>query len=337
MQTISRSLALALSLSTMLAAQTTRTVSYANDTLTFSGGNIVPLGSFPGNPSFEEGRWQQLIPATHLPKSQGVILGMSAVNQTYSGPITYTALTITLSMVPASTTSLSTTFAANLPTPIVVLNQSSYTVNWTAAQFTPISFTTPFAYDGQSALVIEIQKQAQTISSGIATHARDSNPGRSDLPPAVYAFGPVGSFAWNAATATTATQFLQCRLHWQRSPTMFLKGDRYTAGSGNVFAIGSSFDIAVDATVGSAYVTLLDGAFAPIYTIPGVIGFGVVSPTFLLPAGSVAGPGPGIQTIPIPANPFLVGATLKLQSVVFEVGLGGNLFFTNGCDLVIRP
>jgi hypothetical protein len=331
-----RSLAIALALSGAALAQTTRTVSYAQDTLTFSSGNIVPLGSFPGNPNFQEGRWQQLIPATHLPKSQGVFRSMQFINQTYSGPIVYTSLRFTLSMVPAATTSLSTTFASNLLTPVTVLNQTNFTVNWVAGQWTQIQFDTPFAYDGQSALVFEIQKDAQLIASGIATHARDGNPGRNDLPAAVYAFGMTGSGASNAATATTSTQLLQMRLDWQRSPTMFLKSDRLIGGSANVFAISGSFDIAVDASIGSAYVTLIDGAFVPAYTIPGVIGFGVVSPTVLLPVGSVVGPGPGIQTINIPLNPFLVGVTLKLQSVAFDVGLGSNLFFTNGTDLIIR-
>lgn len=331
-----RSLVIALALSSAAFAQTTRTVSYAQDTLTLSSGNIVPLGSFPGNPNFQEGRWQQLIPATHLPKSQGVFVGMQFINQTYSGPIVYTTLRFTLSMVPASTTSLSTTFATNLLTPVTVLNQTSFTVNWVAGQWTQILFDTPFAYDGQSALVFEIQKDAQLIASGIATHARDGNPGRNDLPPAIYAFGMTGSGASNAVSSTNSTQLLQMRLDWQRTPTMFLKSDRLPSGSTNVFALGGSFDIAVDASVGSAYVTLIDGAFSPAYTIPGVVGFGVVSPTLLLPVGTVVGPGPGVQTINIPLNPFLVGVTLKLQSVAFDVGLGGNLFFTNGADLFIR-
>ena len=52
-------------------------------------------------------------------------------------------------------------------------------------------FDTPFGYDGRSDLVIEIQKEVTSIASGIATMGRDGNPGRLDLPRAVYVFGPV--------------------------------------------------------------------------------------------------------------------------------------------------
>lgn len=327
-------LLLSLALTSAVCAQAVRVVSYPQDTLTFSSGNIVPLGSF-NNGNFEEGRWQQLIPRCFLPRTQGVIVSMSAICQTFTGAINYRSLRLTLSH--ANFTSLSPTFAANLTTPMLVYNQTNVNVNWVSRQWAEITFDTPFAYDGVSDLVIDIQKECTPIASGIATMATTGNPGRSDLPPTRYVFGPVGSGAANAATATNSTLVLQIRLGWQRTPTMYLNSNRLPSGtSQNVFGLGGTVDIAVDASPGSGYVTLLDVGFAASYSIPGVNGTGCVMPAALFPAGNVPAVGPGIQTLPIPLNPFLVGAQLALQTVVLDVGLGSALFFTNGTDFIIR-
>jgi len=325
---------LTLALTAALGAQTIRVVSYPQDTLTFSSGNIVPLGSFPGSGNFEEGRWQELIPNTHLPRTQGVITSISAICQTFTGPINYRSLKLTLSL--ANLTTLSSTFAANLATPVVVYNHANVNVNWVARQWVEITFDQPFAYDGRSDLVIEIQKECTPIASGIATMATTGNPGRTDLPRTQYTFGMVGSGAATAPTATASTLPLQVRLGWQRTPTMYLNSDRLGSGSQNVFAISGTVDSKVDATASSGYVSFMDAAFSPPFAIPPVNGTGVVMPVFLLPAGSVPAVGPGIQTIPIPNNAFLVGVHIAMQTVVLDVGLGSNLFFTNGTDFIIR-
>lgn len=317
-----------------LIAQTERRISYPQDTTKHSSGNIVPLGSFPGSGNFEEGRWQQIIPAALLPQTPGIIVGLSSICQTYTGALVYQSLRINLSHTTATT--LGSSFAANMPSPVNVFSHTSHTVNWTAAQWTQISFDVPFSYNGQDNLVIEIQKEAIPIAGGIATMATDGNPGRLDLPRSAYAFGTVGSGAANSTTVAFNSHPLQVRLHWMRTPTMFLKSDRLLSGSGNVFGLGGSIDIGVDASVGSPFVTMIAGAFVPPYSIPGTVGNAVVNPATFLPAGVVSGPTPEILTLNIPVNPFLIGVYLTLQSGVLDVGIGSNIYLTNGNDFFIR-
>lgn len=322
-------------LAATLSAQFDRRLAYPQDTLTHSTGQIVPLGSFPGNPNFEEGRWQQLIPSTHLPQTAGIIVGLSFICQTYTGPIVYQSLRFTLGHTNA--TSLGTSFAGNLPVPIAVYNKTNHSVPWTGAQWSRIDFDVPFSFNGQDSLVFEIQKEATPIASGIATMARDGNPARSDLPRAVYTFGGVGSGAANATNSTATTDPLQVRLHWARTPSMFLLSNRLPSGtSQNVFGLGGTIEIGVDATAGSPYVTILAAGFVPPYVIPGTVGNAIVMPALLLPSGSVVGPGPGIQVLPIPLNPFLIDVYLTMQSAVLDVGIGGSIYLTNGVDLFIR-
>ncbi|HEX5054854.1 MAG TPA: M14 family zinc carboxypeptidase [Planctomycetota bacterium] len=64
-------------------------------------------------------------------------------------------LRIRMAHVPAGYT-LSTTFAANLPSPVTVLNKWDYTWHVTADQWNEIGLTDPFAYNGTSDVVVEI-------------------------------------------------------------------------------------------------------------------------------------------------------------------------------------
>ena len=69
-----------------------------------------------------------IIPATHLPSTGGVLAGVSAINMSLNGPLTYASLAITAAHTNAKT--LSTTFAANLTNPVTCQNAKNLKVNY---------------------------------------------------------------------------------------------------------------------------------------------------------------------------------------------------------------
>src|SRR5437868_392913 len=101
-----------------LQAQTFNPLAYPQDTLTGSGGNLVPFGALSSG-SFVEGHTQLLFPADHLPSTGGALMGIAVNSQVFSGSVTYTSLNIDASL--ATVTSLSTTFANNVLAPQPVL------------------------------------------------------------------------------------------------------------------------------------------------------------------------------------------------------------------------
>jgi hypothetical protein len=313
-----------------IAAQ--RIVAFPQDLVRLGSGNIVPFGSFPTSGNFEEGRWQILIPNTHLPTAAGLITGMTAHSQTFNGALNYRTLRITMSITPF--TALTTTFATNMPAPQVVLNQTNYNVNWVTNAWTTIRFDTPFLHDGKNNVVLEIRKEATPIGSGIAT--MQTFAARADLPVQVYTFGPVNSGAANAATATNSTGAgLSMRLLTMRAPTIFLNSPQRSASPQNEFYLGGSLNLACDASPGSNYITWVGGAFGTRFSIPGVAGEGLVLPLIVLPARTVVAT-PDVVTFGIPNIPTLVGATLAWQGAVNDTGIPG-LFFTNGAYCIINP
>jgi hypothetical protein len=307
-------------------------VAYPQDTRTHSLGDVVPFGSDPSSAIFEEGRWQQFVPNTHLPTAPTMITGMAALCQGYTGPILYARLRITLSH--NTTGRVFTAFASNLVTPVVVLNRQSQPVSWQAGQWTTIPFDTPFFYDGQSDLVVDIQKEATPIAGGsIAQMAASSDPGRSDLFPVIYAFGPRGSGAFNASGANaTRARPLQIRLIVP-GPTLTLTSDRLSSGSRNVFALTGMLDVGVYAPLGSSFVAWVDTSFTGRFRIPGVTGEGVVAPAVVLPLRQVTNR-PTLWSLQIPRDASLVDVPLRWQAAV--VGAAGSLEFTNAADCIIR-
>ena len=176
-----------------------------------------------------------------------VLLGLAAIGQSSAGTNTtlnYASLRITIS--PTTAASLSPTFAANLPQPQTVLDVANLSVNWQAGAFTPITFVNSYTHDGQSALVIDIQKVVAPI--GDASCKTIQNSRRTDLPPMINAFGLAGSGAHAAAVATaTANSPISLELRWAGAagaftPTLKLKSDP-TAPFRAPFGIGRPVDV----------------------------------------------------------------------------------------------
>jgi hypothetical protein len=319
-------------------AQSDRPVAYPQDTVTYSTdgavmrGHPVPLGGFfLHGGTLLEGRWQQIVPREYLPATAGPIVALSAVcaDVGFGSPPAYRRLRITLSTTGA--TSLGTTFAANLPAPVAVLDRTDFAVGWTSQSWGRIEFAVPFPYDGRSSLVVEFRKEADRSSWG--SHAMPVNPDRADLPRAVGTSGAIGSGAADAPVAAWTSAPLQLRLHAGAGATLTLRSDRLPAGSRHVFALGGTFDRAVHAAAASLHVALIDTAFRAPYTVPGVLGQGLVQGRFQLPARTVPPAGSDTQTFAIPAAAHLVGARLAFQALVLPPG--GVPQFSNGADLIV--
>jgi hypothetical protein len=318
-------------------AQSDRPLAYPQDTVTYSTdgavmrGTPVPLGGFilHGGTSLEA-RWQQLIPREYLPAVAGPIVALSTVcaDIGLTGAPAYRRLRITLSA--TSATSLSASFAANLPAPTVVLDQSNAAVAWRTQEWGRVEFAVPFPYDGRSSLVVEFRKEATASSWG--SHAMPVNPDRADLPRAVGAWGAIGSGAADAPLAAGVSAPLQLRLHAATDASLTLRSDRRPAGARRVFTLGGSFDLEVHAPAASLQLTSIDTAFAS-YSVPGVRGTGLVRPRFHLPARVVPATGVDALTFAIPAESTLVGTRLAFQALV--VPPAGSPLLSNGADLIV--
>src|SRR5690606_8214673 len=121
------SLSPALCLITAAAGQD-RLIAYPQDTWSYPTSDAAPLGSHPAIQTVEEGRWQALIPHTHLPTTPLTIVGFSVISETFGGPLTYRTLRVTLGHTSAS--ALGTDFAANLIAPVAVIDRTNHAVNY---------------------------------------------------------------------------------------------------------------------------------------------------------------------------------------------------------------
>ncbi|MBK8978793.1 MAG: hypothetical protein IPM29_23075 [Planctomycetes bacterium] len=314
-------------------------VAYPEDSPTTSQGNLVPLG-FSTSTNFDEGRYQILIPARFLPSTGGLINGLSVTQASGPPQLTYTSLTITMSATQATT--LSTTFANNLPVPLVVFGGSNVTIPFATSGWSPpIQFTQPFPYDGQSDLVIDISKVYDRVTypstSALSTHRVSGNPGRSDLPVARYQYGAFGSGAATAPTARTSAAPLKVRLDFAPLPTLRLRSDR--AGANNyIFAISGSMDITIAGPAGTQFGTLVALGFLPT-PFPAAPLLGSVwidlSTAVTVNVGAIGPTGETATTLAIPNLPGIVGGRLTFQSVTVGAGTG-VLALSNACDAIIN-
>ncbi|HLU40262.1 MAG TPA: hypothetical protein VK081_12820, partial [Planctomycetota bacterium] len=300
-------------------------------TWSYPTSDAAPLGSHPAIQTVEEGRWQALIPHTHLPTTPVTIVGFSVISETFGGPLTYRTLRVTLGHTSAS--ALGTDFAANLIAPVAVIDRTNHAVNYRLHAWTRVPFDVPFAYDGRSSLVLEIRKECVPIAFGVAAMATAGAPPRTELPLSRFTVGAVGSGAASASTATAAAAApLQVQLHVQGAPTIFLTS--YPQATRNEFPLGGTIDFACDAQAGAVWVGWIGGTFVPRLPVPGFLGEVLVPPAAVLPARTVA-TAPDVVTLGIPSDPWLVGVHLAWQGVVVEPGRGP--LFTNGANCVIRP
>lgn len=327
---------LVLALASVLPAQV-QTTSHVQASTVGTFGNVPALGCSPTG-LFAESRSQILIPAHHLPGPGAVLLGLEALGASSAATnttLTYASLRITVS--PTTATSLQAAFAANLPSPQVVLDVGNLSVNWQANAFTPITFVTNYVHDGASALVIDIQKVVSPI--GDASMKTIQNARRTDLPRMVQAFGGAGSGAHLASTATvTSNPPMSLQLRWGLAggghvPTLKLKSDP-TAPFRAPFEIGQSFQRIAQGEPGSLLLNVgstlrLDPAVA----FPGIFGALSVGNPLVLDSAVLPASGQAAAVLALPADPSWVGLYLVFQSLVIESD--GEWRLTNAADCFV--
>lgn len=318
-----------------LPAQTVANpVSYPNDTIRADSANLVPLGFNPATGAFDEGRWQQWIPARALPSGGAVFKGLAVHCPTSSANVTYRTLKITLSHTTA--TKLQNSFATNLSNPAVVLNATDRQIKWGIQSWVTIPFATPFPYNGTDHLVVEIVKVYDRVTHpvpGLVTHQTAGPPHRIDLLPAIYAasaFGAGGSTATNASTSSTAV--LALRLMTESVPSTTVAS--LSLPRGLEFGLGTPMSLTTWGAAGTAYGTLLDTRLRTPISIPGISGLLLLNPNFMLTSGITGSNNAGTLTLQVPTNQAFVATYWVLQSVTLNPAKT-DFAMTNVADLYI--
>jgi hypothetical protein len=303
------------------------------DSLHAVSGQIIPLAA--GGVNFDESRTQHLILAPFLPSSPAVLSGI-AVSPHVVGSVPYQSLTITVSLTTAST--LSTTFAANLPNPQIAFQQNAFSLAFpSSSTWYPINFQNPIQYDGISNLVIEFQKvidRPNNPTIATVSHQLVSFPTRTDLPGGIWTFGIYGSGASTAPTATTTTGGkLLLRCLWGTGRTLTIASTRITSPSRNYFHLGATATVTVQGLPGEQFINTIDVALlgTPVIVPPIVGNYWLPSFFNVFFIGILDGSGRGPLPIVIPNEMALVGIHVYFQSIT----AGAGIVFTNVADAII--
>jgi hypothetical protein len=135
--------------------------------------NVIPFGNTNTSATWVNQIYQTIATAADLGNTAGLITGI-AFAPCGSGNHINTSLRVSLSHVPANHV-LQATFAANQPSPVVVLDLTDHVWPLTANQWNEIGLQTAFAYDGSSDLCIEIIAQGNHLVGTSGFH-RDVRP-----------------------------------------------------------------------------------------------------------------------------------------------------------------
>lgn len=309
-------------------------VAYPMDCLHGYRGQVIPLGASTST-NFDESRTQHLIPAQYLPSAGGDIIGFD-VSPHVTGTVPYKALTVSMGHTLA--TVLSTTFAANLPNPTLVLAIKALKMNYPSkTAWDTINFNSPFKYDGNSNLIIEVQKEIdRTASPSTVSHQTTNYPARTDIPRPLFAYGAGGSGQVNAATGSlfSDSSRIMWRLRVLNSATVSIASTR-SSTSQDFFHLSAKVTLTVQANANDVYVNTIDFALRPSPgTIPGLQGAYWLPSLFnIIWIGVVPASGRGDMPLIIPNVSALVGKHVYFQSAA----LGAILQLTNVTDCIIAP
>ncbi len=281
---------------------------------TGNGGNTFPMGNNP------EWRYQQYLPASCLPSGPFKIVDMAYSAQAASShPGVYQDFQVRMAL--TTLTTLTTSFATNLgQNSVLVMNRPTF--NWAYQTNTWVDFglDCPFAYDGQSNIVIEVRYRGAAGTNLFCWRVAY---------PRAYTSGA------GAYTATTATRLL---------PGDALKV-RFTVDANCVVSatpqvqIGSSGSLALlQAGAGVQYVMATAFGYStmipwgsdtvcldpdPLFTLS-VTG----SPLFSGYVGTTAASGGATGTFLVPNLPPLVGLSLAHAAVTVSPMRGSNTALT---------
>ena len=318
---------------TLLAAQSTALTAHPQETLQNGNGNLVPFGVLNSG-SFGEGRSMFLVPKDELPSQPALLVGMEIHCQ---GNVTLDYASLTINCGPTTATTLTSTFAANFPsTPTPVLQATSLQVTYASNAWTPIPFTTPYVHDGQSALVIEVQKLLQTAATyPFATMSTSSSPPRNDRPNMVYTFSTPGGGASQSPTGSYQANALSFRLQWQATPT--LRNLSNVGTSGNQYNVGGQVTLTMQGSPSHLYVLAAATSFLPVaLPLPGFGGALRLNNPLVFTGGLLDPNGVGTFVFPLPNDPSLAGYYLTYQGADID-GATGFITLTNGTDHFVNP
>ncbi|MEO6593305.1 MAG: hypothetical protein ABIP94_00970, partial [Planctomycetota bacterium] len=178
-------------------------------------------------------------------------------------------LRIRMSHVPADHT-LSTTFAANLPSPVTVLHKWDYSWNVTADQWSEIGLTDPFPYNGTSDVVVEIFARGNHNTADAGFHRGSGNVPRVSS----NAF-PFGAVPATATVDDDLGQRIRASFHCANANEFGTACGRLRAGHSGSGARGTTFRFQLnDATPGGpALVSLGFTSFSPFAPSLSALGF----------------------------------------------------------------
>ncbi|MBN2489478.1 MAG: hypothetical protein JXQ29_01325 [Planctomycetes bacterium] len=161
---------------------------------TLGGGNNWPWNATTSS----EWRYQLLFTATQLGHKAGIIKDI-AFAPTTTG--THTSQKFEMTFSHTSATALSSTWAANLPWPVVVYPEGPLTWNPVRDTWSPLGLRQSFVYDGQSNLVVDLRYLGGAMSGGF-TGVCHSDSGWSVT---ILRSWRYGAGAYSGATALTAS------------------------------------------------------------------------------------------------------------------------------------
>ncbi|MBN2489569.1 MAG: hypothetical protein JXQ29_01810 [Planctomycetes bacterium] len=292
-----------------------------------------PLGSLSTGTA-DEARWQQLFLAPYLPPVRALLDGIELAPHV-STTVPYTS--VIFSAGHTSVTSLSRTFATNLPVPVTVHGFQSQSIAWpSTGQWYRFTFQAPLVYDGQSHLIIEVQKIIDRVTNpGLGTMSHlNQYPRRNDLPWPIWSTGSVGSGAATAPQAGTIYNGgpLLMRLYWTGARTLTI-GSTWSSGR-QPYHLGSTVNLTTRGPAGEVFLVGFDVALrsSPL-VIPGIQGAWWLQGTFnLLGMGIINAQNEGKLSLPVPNAATLVGT-----QVYFQAGtvIGNSVFFTNVVDFIV--
>lgn len=319
-------------LAAALGAQSTTYTAHPIDNLNSSTAQNIPLAG--NSTSWDEARTQFLFLAPFLPTTGGLITAIEWVaNTSYATP--YERFEIYMDHTPNTT--LSTTFANNLTAPQLVYSRSPGVVNWVGAAWTQIVLDTPFAYDGQSNLVVEVRKKMDRPNNPPTTtvnHRILVYPRRADLPVPIWTNGAYGSGAVDGPTATTtySTQILT-RLVWLGTPTTTIDSTRDPTGnaSRSYFHLGATMTVTTQGTPSDLFVQAID--LMPLLptgvSAPGLLGEVWLTAPVLFGLGLLDAGGRGSISLTIPNDQGLIGLHPHVQSATVS---GSTIAIANVVD-----
>jgi hypothetical protein len=325
-------------LASLAVAQPTHYTAYPIDDLHGFFGHWAFFGALVYNspPIYgsDEARCQELVLAHNLPANGALITGIEVAAH-FFGQITYSTLEIRVGHSPVQ--ALTPFFAVNSPSPqLVYAAPANHTINWNSTtQWVPFQFQTPFLYSAGSNLVLELKKiiNRGMTTSGTVSHQMQNGPMRNDLPTPMWAEGPLGSGAANAASgALYGGPPMLVRFRYANEPTLTITS---TPPGGTYFRLGATVTLTVQGNPGELFVNTLDVALgSPPQLIPPINGYYYLQAVFnLMFVGVVGGGGTGPFSFTIPNAPGLVGTHAYFQSLT----AGTSITWTNAVDAIVQP